>query len=130
MNDPIIGEEMHKFQVQMAETDVKMYTDFAKTQGRSTRWENAFYVWFWFFGIFEGLLCIWYLVHLSIWAISSGALALCQVFLAKLNRRTRRNRLEGATDWAAKRDEALKRLEQLDPTNPLVPEIIEEEPYP
>lgn len=123
-------EELRKFQVSMAETDVKLYTDLLKGSSKWLRWDNAFFVWFLAFSIFEAVLCVWYIVHGDLWAISSGALVILNVFLAKLNRRTRRNRLENNQDWEAKRAAALEKLEQLDPQNMLVPEIIEEEPYP
>jgi hypothetical protein len=119
-------DDMRKLEIEMAEDSVRRYSEYIKNERKWRRWDAVMYVWFIIFGIVETLLCIWYIIHLSPWAISSGALAILQVILIRLNRRTRRSREDN--DWEGKRQEALAKLEALDPNNLLVPEIIEEEP--
>jgi len=126
--DPLSDPAMRQFQTEMAETDVKMYTGFLKSANRWQRWDNAFFVWFIAFSIFETVLFVYYLVHWRIWALSSGGLAVLNVFLARLNRRTRRTRQQTNANWEQKRVEALHRLQSLDPDNALVPYVIEETP--
>lgn len=118
--------ELSEFERSMAENDVRLYADLVKGSRRTKRFDQVFFWWFLFFGTFEAILTVWYVVHLELWAISSFVIGGSQFAMAKLNRKTRKRHLESGEEWQRKYDAAVAKLESVDPTNALIPYVINE----
>lgn len=121
-------DEFHEFQVKMAIENVKLYENLAKSSG--WRWyDKVFFVWFPIFAVVEFGIMIWNIVDHDWWSAALSFVVGCsQIVLYYLNKRTKRRKEKNQANWLVILEEARKALETLDPTNSLVPLVIEEEP--
>lgn len=125
-----LDPELQEFQRDLAESDLRANQSLLEGQIKWRRRNKYWFYWYTGFGSVEFILgTVDWLTGSSLFTILlTYGVALMQVPLAYLNRRSQRMYNQNVDRYTKKVAESREKLAQIDPHNLLLPEIIEEEP--